>query len=88
LGSYSSAFSKPPWLSTTWIPPDFEVPQQPDLLGDSGLSQEFDAASLLEEVDSQTSLVAAQDFTPNTSLSQGIDEGAFKKWHNLYLQQV
>ncbi|KFY96416.1 hypothetical protein V500_02453 [Pseudogymnoascus sp. VKM F-4518 (FW-2643)] len=72
------------------LPPDldFEVSQQSDQ-GESGLSQgleshnlsrqsSHDAASLLEEADSQSSRDPSRDVTPDTSLSQGI-ERAFKK---------
>ncbi|KAH8765640.1 hypothetical protein BGZ57DRAFT_943473 [Hyaloscypha finlandica] len=72
------------------LPPDldFEVSQYSEL-GESGLSQgleshhlsdqtSHDAASL-EEADSQSSRVASRDVTPDTSLSQRIEGGAFKK---------
>ncbi|KAH6714478.1 hypothetical protein BKA61DRAFT_632343 [Leptodontidium sp. MPI-SDFR-AT-0119] len=71
------------------LPPDlnFEVSQQSEP-GESGLSQgleshhlsdqsSHDAASLLEEADSQSS--HARDVTPDTSMSQRIEGGAFKK---------
>jgi hypothetical protein len=38
-----------------------------------------DSASLLREHDSQSSLADSQDITPNTSLSQKTERGAFKK---------
>ncbi|KUJ06351.1 uncharacterized protein LY89DRAFT_703031 [Mollisia scopiformis] len=60
--------------------PDFEVSQQSES-GESGLSQGLeshhlsnDAASLLEEADSQSG-----DVTPGTSMSQRIEGGAFKQ---------
>jgi hypothetical protein len=67
----------------------FEVLQQSEA-GESGLSQvleshhlsyqsSHDAASMLEEADSQSSHVGSQDITPDTSLSQRTDGGAFKK---------
>ncbi|OAF59173.2 hypothetical protein VC83_04387 [Pseudogymnoascus destructans] len=72
------------------LPPDldFEVSQQSDQ-GESELSQgleshyptrqsSHDAASLLDEADSQSSRDPSRDVTPDTSLSQGI-ERAFKK---------
>jgi hypothetical protein len=72
------------------LPPDldFEVSQQSEP-GESGLSQgleshhlsdqsSHDAASL-EEADSQSSRVGSRDVTPDTSLSQRIEGGAFKK---------
>jgi hypothetical protein len=68
---------------------DFEVSQQSEP-GESGLSQgveshhlfdqsSHDAASLLEDADSQLSLVGSRAVTPDTSLSQRIDGKAFKK---------
>ncbi|MCJ1357479.1 MAG: hypothetical protein MMC33_007475 [Icmadophila ericetorum] len=71
------------------LDPDFEVSEQSEL-GESGLSQgleshhlsdqsSYDAASLLEEADSQSSRVGSRDVTPDTSLSQRIDGKAFKK---------
>jgi hypothetical protein len=69
------------------LPPDldFEVSQQSEL-GESGLSQELeshhlsDAASLLEDADSQPSRVASRDITSDTYVSpQRIEERAFKK---------
>jgi hypothetical protein len=73
------------------LPPDldFEVSQQSEP-GESGLSQgleshhlsdqsSHDAASLLEDADSQSSHVGSRDITPDTSLSQRIEGGAFKK---------
>ena len=67
----------------------FEVSQQSEP-GESGLSQgleshylsdqsSHDAASLLEDADSQPSRVGSRDVTPDTSLSQRIDGKAFKK---------
>jgi hypothetical protein len=67
--------------------PNFEVSQQSEL-GGSGLSQVLeshnlselsnqDALSLLEEADSQSNRVG--DVTPETSVSQRIEGGAFKK---------
>ena len=73
------------------LPPDldFESSEQSEP-GESGLSQgleshhlsnqsSHDAASLLEEADSQSSRVGSRDVTPDTSLSQRIDGKAFKK---------
>lgn len=75
------------------LPPDleFEVSQQSELqfTGESGLSQELeghhlsqesnaDSTSLLEEDESQSSLVGAQGMTPNTSIRQRTEGGAFK----------
>ena len=73
------------------LPPDldFEASQQSEP-GESGLSQgleshhlsdqsSHDAASLLEDADSQASHVGSRDVTPDTSLSQRIDRKAFKK---------
>jgi len=68
---------------------NFEVSQQSEA-GESGLSQglesqylsdqsSHDAASLLEEADSQPSRVGSRDVTPDTSLSERIDGKAFKK---------
>ncbi|TVY89106.1 hypothetical protein LAWI1_G004645 [Lachnellula willkommii] len=68
---------------------NFEVSQQSEP-GESGLSQgleshhlsnqsSHDAASLLEDADSQPSRVGSRDVTPDTSLSQRIDGKAFKK---------
>ena len=68
---------------------DLEVSQQSEP-GESGLSQgleshhlsdlsSHDAASLLEEADSQSSRVGSRDITPDTSLSQRIDGKAVKK---------
>ena len=72
------------------LPPDldFEVPQQSEPR-ESGLSQgleshylsdqtSHDAASL-GEADSQSSRVSSRDVTPDISLSQRIEGGAFKK---------
>jgi hypothetical protein len=72
------------------LPPDlnFEVSQQSEP-GESGLSQgleshhlfdqtSYDTASL-EETDSQSSCVGSRDVTPDTSLSQRIEGGEFKK---------
>ncbi|KAK0636609.1 hypothetical protein B0T17DRAFT_85635 [Bombardia bombarda] len=72
------------------LPPDldFEVSQQSEP-GEYGLSQELeshhlsdqsshDAASLLEDADSQSSHVGSRDITPDSSLSQRIEGGAFK----------
>jgi hypothetical protein len=67
--------------------PNFEVSQQSEP-GESGLSQVLeshnlsqrsnqDSSSLLEEAESQLSYVG--DVTPETSESQRIEEGAFKK---------
>jgi hypothetical protein len=64
---------------------DLEVSE----VGESGLSQgleshhlsdqsDDDAASLLEDADSQSSRAASRDVAPDTPLSQGI-ERAFKK---------
>jgi hypothetical protein len=72
------------------LPPDinFEVSQQSDLR-ECGLSQGLESHHLsdqpsydavtLEEADSQSSHVGSRDVTPDTSLSQRIDEKAFKK---------
>lgn len=73
------------------LPPDsdFEVSEQSEP-EESGLSQgleshrlsdqsSHDAASTLEDVDSQSSRVDLRDVTPDTSLSQRIDGKAFKK---------
>lgn len=73
------------------LPPDldFEVSEQSGA-GESGLSQgleshhlsdqsSHDAASMLENADSQSSRVDLRDVTPDTSLSQRIDGKAFKK---------
>jgi hypothetical protein len=68
---------------------DFEVSEQFEP-GESGLLQglkshhlfdqsSYDAASLLEEVDSQSSRVDSREVIFDTSLSQRIDEKAFKK---------
>merc|ERR1712098_410448 len=68
---------------------DFEVSQQSEP-GESGLSQGLEshhlsdqsshnAASLLEDADSQPSRVASRDITSDTSVSQRIEERAFKK---------
>ena len=68
---------------------NFEVSQQSESR-ESGLSQgleshhlsdqsSHDAASLLEDADSQPSRVGSRDVTPDTSLSQRIDGKAFKK---------
>jgi hypothetical protein len=72
------------------LPPDinFEVSQQSEP-GESGLSQgleshhlsdqtSHDAASL-EEANSQSSHIGSRDVTPDTSQSQRIEGGAFKK---------
>jgi len=72
------------------LPPDidFEVSQQSEP-GESGLSQglenhhlsdlsSYDTA-VLEEVHSQSSGVASQDLTPDTSQSQRMEGRAFKK---------
>jgi len=67
--------------------PDFEVSQQSES-GESGLSQVLEShnlselsnqegSSLREDADSQSSRVG--DATPETSVSQRIEEGAFKK---------
>merc|ERR1711964_940898 len=69
--------------------PDFEVSQQSEP-GESGLSQGLEshhlsdqssqvATSLLEDADSQPSRVASRDITSDTSVSQRIEERAFKK---------
>ncbi|KAG9234155.1 hypothetical protein BJ875DRAFT_504907 [Amylocarpus encephaloides] len=62
--------------------PDFEVSEQ----SEPGVESHYlsdqsshDAASLLEEADSQASRVSSRDVTPDTSLSQRIDGKAFKK---------
>lgn len=73
------------------LPPDldFEVLEQSEP-GISGLSQgseshplsgqsSHDAASMLEDVDSQSSRIDLRDVTPDTSLSQRIDGKAFKR---------
>jgi hypothetical protein len=73
------------------LPPDldFEVSPQSEP-GESGLSQgleshhlsdqsSYDATSMLDEADSQSSRVSSRDVTPDTSLSQRIDGEAFKK---------
>lgn len=73
------------------LPPDldFEVLEQSEP-GESGLSQgleshplsgqlSHDAASMLEDVDSQSSRIDLRDVTPDTSLSQRIDGKAFKR---------
>jgi hypothetical protein len=73
------------------LPPDldFEVSEQSEP-GGSGLSQgleshhlsdqsSHDAASLLEDTDSQPSRVALRDITSDSSVSQRIEERAFKK---------
>lgn len=73
------------------LPPDldFEVSEQSEP-GETGLSQgleshhlsdqsSHDAASVLEEADSQSSRVGSRDVTPDTSLSPRIDGKAFKK---------
>jgi hypothetical protein len=73
------------------LPPDldFEVSEQSEP-GESGLSQGLeshhlsdqssrDAASLLEDTDSQPSRVALRDITSDSSVSQRIEERAFKK---------
>jgi len=70
------------------LPLDFKVLQQSEA-GESGFSQgleshhlsdqtSHDAASL-EEADSQSSRVRSRDVTPDTSLPQRIEGGAFKK---------
>ena len=69
--------------------PDFEVSEQSEL-GKSGLSHgleshhvsdlsSYDAASLLEEADSQSSLVGSRDVSPNTLLHHRIDGKAIEK---------
>ncbi|OWP06250.1 hypothetical protein B2J93_2488 [Marssonina coronariae] len=69
--------------------PDFEVLEQSEP-GESGLSQgleshyisdqsSYEATSLLEEANSQSSRVGSREVTPDTSLSQRIDGKAFKK---------
>ena len=72
------------------LPPDlnFEVSQQSEP-GESGLSQGLEShhlsdqssqyAASLEEAGSQSSRVGSRDVTPDTSLSQRIEGGAFKK---------
>ncbi|KAL7938316.1 hypothetical protein V8C35DRAFT_148512 [Trichoderma chlorosporum] len=68
---------------------NFDVSQQSEPR-ESGLSQGLEShhlsnksshgvASILEEVDSQSSRVSLRDVTPDTSLSQRIDGEAFKK---------
>ena len=70
---------------------NFELSQQSELEFPeaSGLSQELEghqlsqqslakSASLLEEHDSQSSIVDSQDSTPNTSLSRRTERGTFK----------
>jgi hypothetical protein len=70
------------------LPLDFKVSQQ-SKAGESRLSQglkshhlfnqtSHDAASL-DEADSQSSHVGSRDVTPNTSLSQRMEGGEFKK---------
>jgi hypothetical protein len=70
------------------LPLDFKVSQQSEA-GESGLSQgleshhlsdqtSHDAASL-DEADSQSSHVGSRDVTPDTSLSQRMEGGEFKK---------
>ncbi|KAK6586181.1 hypothetical protein PZA11_001238 [Diplocarpon coronariae] len=69
--------------------PDFEVLEQSEP-GESGLSQgleshyisdqsSYEATSLLEEANSQSSRVGSREVTPDTSLSQRIDGKSFKK---------
>lgn len=72
------------------LPPniDFEVSAQSEP-GESGLSQGLEShhlygqssrdAASLEEADSQLSRLSSGDITPDTSLSQRIDGGTFKK---------
>jgi hypothetical protein len=73
------------------LPPDldFEVSEQSEP-GESGLSQGLEsshlsdqssngAASLLEDAGSQPSNVASRDVTLDSSVSQRIEERAFKK---------
>jgi hypothetical protein len=72
------------------LPPDidFEVSQQSEP-GESGLSQGLEShhlsdqtshdAAFLEEADSQSSRVGSRDISSDTSLSQRIEGGAFKK---------
>ncbi|TVY83402.1 hypothetical protein LSUE1_G002964 [Lachnellula suecica] len=72
------------------LPPDldFEVSQQSEP-GESGLSQGLEShhlsdqtchdAASLGEADSQSSRVESREVTPDTSLSQRIEGGAFKK---------
>ena len=72
------------------LPPDldFEVSQQSDT-GESGLSQGLEShhlsdqssqdAASLQEAGSQSSRVGSRDVTPDTSLSQRIEGGVFKK---------
>jgi hypothetical protein len=71
------------------LDPDFKVSEQ-SKPGESKLSQgleshhlsdqsSYDATSLLEEANSQSSHVSSQEVTPNTSLSQRINRKAFKK---------
>jgi hypothetical protein len=67
---------------------DIEASRQAEL-GESGLPQELEShylsdqtshdAASLEEADSQSSRVGSQDVTPDTSQSQRIEGGAFKK---------
>jgi hypothetical protein len=72
------------------LPPDlnFEVSQQSEP-GESELSQGLESHHLsdqtshdavsLEEADSQSSCVSSRDVTPDISLSQRVEGGAFKK---------
>jgi hypothetical protein len=72
------------------LPPDidFEVSQQSEP-GESGLSQGLEShpisdqtshdAAYLEEADTQSSRDGSRDVTPDTSLSQKVEGGAFKK---------
>ncbi|KAJ8064822.1 hypothetical protein OCU04_007130 [Sclerotinia nivalis] len=67
---------------------NFEISQQSEL-GEPGLSQGLEIHYVFEqtgndvasskEADSQASCVGSGQVSPNTSLSQGIDEGVFKK---------
>ncbi|KAK6591861.1 hypothetical protein H4I96_12138 [Botrytis cinerea] len=67
---------------------DFEVSQQSEL-GESGLSQELESHNLFEqtsydavslkEADDQSSHIGLGHITPDTLLSQEIEEGVFKK---------
>ena len=58
------------------LPPDvdFEVSE----LGESGLSQGLESHHLSDQL-SQSSRVPSRDVTPDTSVSQRIEGGAFKK---------
>jgi hypothetical protein len=70
------------------LPLDFKVSQQSEA-GQSGLSQGLEShhlsdqtshnATSLDEADSQSSHVGSRDVTPESSLSQRIEGGEFKK---------